>query len=277
MITENEELGDVQAAIIALSKAEAIKPTAVEAGFVGHVVVPRDWEVHEINEEDRLAHPLRSRGTIQVYSSDGFIAAVQSRTETPPLLYADEGTKALVAILNDDTPDTPGWRDYRVTLAVRQTPEWKHWVTSEGFKTQQEFAEAIEHGLDEIVEPAAAEMLAIAETFEAKINTNFKQGALLGSGARQLVYEEEIDASAGKGGSLVIPETIVLGVQPFIGGTKYRQEAKIKFKLRDGKLQIGYFLTRPHETERAAFLDTANAVAEALGSVQIEGQAPQTA
>lgn len=250
-----------------MSMADEIKVVAVPAG---HTLTP-------IDVEHLAPFPRRSRGDIFTHTAEGFTTAVSRRVVTENSgwnIYADLDSLKLVAILNDDDVDLPGWRDHRVILSLRPTAEWKTWDQNQGLHSQEKFAEIIDLGIKDIVEPAAADMLTLAETFEATVNVRFQQGANMQNGQRQLVFDETIDARAGKGGSLVIPDRFAIGLRLFVGGPAYRVEAKLKYRLRDGNLTIGYTLDRPDDVVRAAFTDIVQSVAAGLAHTAIEGVAP---
>ncbi|WP_162941558.1 DUF2303 family protein [Desertimonas flava] len=276
--SESVYRSESQAGIQAAAIAKALDPVRWSPGDLATVSGPKEWSTHLVDLESQLAAPRRARGTVQVHSADSFVAVcgrlVDEEGPDAVGLYADETANKLVAVLNDDIASAPGWRDHRVELVLRHTPEWEHWHRNQGLKSQQDFAETIEAGLTEIHEPAAATMLTIAETFEAKVDVNFAQGADMGRGRRQLTFNEKVTAKAGEGGALEIPEKMVLGLRPFIGGDAYKVEAKIKFRLREGKLAIGYVLDRPHETLRDAFLNDTQKVAAALQVALLQGVAP---
>ena len=209
------------------------------------------WDVHDTTDQ-YPEHPRRLRGTVNVYDADSFVAAVEQRGQAT--VYADEEKRALVAILNDDTLENPGWRDALVSLVLRETPEWSRWKAGSGQLGEQEhFALRIEDGAPEIVEPPAAVMLDIAQSFRATNEVKFKQAGRLANGETQFTYDENIQASAGAG-NVSIPEAFTLGVIPFIGGDQaYEITARLRYTLRGGELKIGYQLVRPEDVERDAF------------------------
>lgn len=263
-------------AIAALTREVA--PTEVTAGVL-HVAFPPEWTDRTIDLQQYQEHPRRPVATVKVHDAAGFVAAVTQRIsdeDGPAVVYADEERTALVALLNDDHGLGAGWRDHRVELALRRRPEWTHWMSLDGqMVNQEQFASHIEDGLAEIVDPSAADMLDLAQTFHATTSARFKGGHRLASGARQLVYEEEIDASAGdQPGTLAIPEWITLTMRPFFGAEKYEVRARFRFKLAAGNLTLGYKLERPSDVERAAFGDVRDAVAEELKLTPIAGVAP---
>lgn len=268
--------GDTQAYIEESAIVEALRPNLWSPGEVASIVVPAGWVKTDIDREDLLPAPRRSTGTVKVLSAEGFVNAVAQRRSPGAItaLYANEDQRSLVAVLNDDGPDAPGWRDYRVELQLTRTIEWKFWLAGQGLKTQEEFASVIEGGSTEIRVPAAAEMLTIASTFEAKIDATFQQGSNLVNGGRQLTYSENVTANAGPGGSLTIPDQITLAVRPFVGADLFDVKAIVRFKVRNGKLAIGYDLFRPEDIERIAFNEVASTVATGCGVGVVTGIAP---
>jgi uncharacterized protein YfdQ (DUF2303 family) len=236
-------------------------------------IVPTGWDLETLDTEQYAERPRRPRGTVQVHDAAGFIRSVRRRAAGTPtaggwdvVLYANEETKQLVAVLNDDAATTgemvADWRDYRVELALRPRPEWKHWrKLNEQYVDQEAFAEHVELGLAELIAPPAAEALEIAQTFQATVGTRFGSGIRLQTGVRQFTFEETVDAHAGE---LQIPEELVLAVAPFYGAPKYEVRARFRFRLRAGELRLGYLLNQPDEVERAAFNDVVTAVANDL-------------
>jgi uncharacterized protein YfdQ (DUF2303 family) len=273
--------GEVQALINALAQDAAVDTRLREPGELSERAIPPGWQVLYTDNERLLDNPRRALGEVKVRSAKGFIDAVKQRwpagTPDDPAktvtIYADDAHQTLIAILNDDLGSTAGWRDHRVALDVSKTEEWKHWMSHQGMKSQEAFAEAIELGQLEITDPSPALMLRIAETFEATVGVTFKKGAQVRDGAQQYVYEETIDAKAA-GGTVEVPEGFTITVAPYIGSPRYVVKARLKTRLVSGKFTIGYVLERPEEVERAAFRDIATQVATDLNLTAIEGVAP---
>lgn len=245
------------------------------------VPLPPGWTAATIDTEQWAAAPRRARGTVQVHDADSFARAVRQRAAIDEVaLYANEETKQLIAVLNDDLVDSsgdqvPDWRDHRVELSLRARPEWTHWRSIDGrYIDQEAFAEHIERGLPELVAPAAAEALEIAQTFQATVSARFKQGSRLRDGAQQFQYEEDIEASAGSSGLLTIPDQLVIRVAPFFGATAVDVSARFRFRLKAGELSLGYLLDRPDEVERTAFSNIVDTVGTDLGRGPIMGVAP---
>lgn len=255
----------------------AAKPVvqAYQAGAFEMVALPPYWTLHHTDHDRSADRPRRTIASVVVRDSAGFAAAVEQRKFQTVALYADDESMALTAILNDDHGQVPGWRDNRVSLALRRTPEWAHWTSRDGrMLEQKEFALHIEDGLKEIIDPAAADMLDLAQTFQATTAAKFKGGQRLATGERQFVYEEEIDAAAGKAGQVAIPDSFTLRVAPFYGSPTVDITARFRFTLRANVLTLGYKLDRPHEVELTAFQATTTDVEATLGIDAVAGVAP---
>jgi uncharacterized protein YfdQ (DUF2303 family) len=266
------------------SEAEAVaalvaRPTYQEIGEGAHfaAALPPGWHL-ELHDFDHLeAAPRRARGTIEVYDAESFVAAVHARHLDDALVtvYADEERMDLVAVLNDDVHLDAGWRDYRVAISLRLTPEWRHWASKDReFLSQSAFAEHVEGGIKELRSPDPAAMLELAQTFSATTNATMKSGVRLSSGEVQFRYEEEVEAKAG---AINVPDRLTLAIKPFIGSSAYEVQARFRYRLTRGDLTMGYQLDRPHEVLRAAFTDVRNAIDEALSvnALILAGPAPK--
>lgn len=258
----------------------APEPVILPIDFAGRygVFTPPGWQFDTYDEERDLARPRRPEGSVTVYDAESFVAAVTRRhLDGPePVIYADEDRLALVAVLNDDEADLAAWRDYRVELGLRPTPEWLHWTKLDGKLVEQEaFAEHVEDGVNELREPAAGVMLDIAQTIHGTVNATMKAARRLIDGRVQFAYEEEGTAGAGTSGELTIPDTLLLVLRPFVGGPAYEMSARFRYRLGRGAVTLGYKLDRPHEVKRAAYLDVRAAVAADLPNAGvIAGPAP---
>lgn len=248
-----EETGNVgsapDSAVVADLAAQALGVVA-EEGNARVVIVPAGADAKVIDLNQYAATPTRPTGTARPKSVEAFIDYVK-RHSTPEttVWYEPMGSDAgrIVAVLNDlgEAQDAQ-WRDVRAELILPKTPQWEHWAARDGvYGSQQEFAEHIEDGVDEIREPDAATMLEIAQTFQATIGGEFRQATRLQDGTINVQWAEHVDARAGKNGEAVIPQTMVLGISPFYGEQPFAVEARIRYRVRNGALSIGYKLDRP--------------------------------
>lgn len=246
---------------------------------IHHLLIPAGHTLTTLDPERYAFRPRRTSGLIDVYDAASFVTAVEHRRDVaqpPVVVYGDVANMGLCAVLNDDSGEQAGWRDHRVVLRLEETPEWRMWQNGQGLVDQARFAEHIQDGEPEIVEPTAAVMLEIAETFNAKSDVTFKSGVRNQSGQRTFVYDEQTTTAAGKGGTIDVPEVFAIALAPFVGSPKYRVQARLVFRINRGDFRIGYQLVRSADVLRDAFQKIMADVSDALpeGTVMLMGPAP---
>lgn len=202
-----------------------------------------------IDGEPYLYQPRRTHGCYTVATVESFIDIADRFFLTPSStiwLDIQNTPHSIAAVFNDNADGEPGWGDMRAILNLEFTEEWNHWVNSDGkMFAQEEFAEHIEDGIPELVDPDAATMLEIAQSIQATVNTNFRSSKRLADGEVGLVYEELIEGKAGQKGELTIPQTFKLAIAPFLGEDVCEVKARLRYRIPGGNLRIGYHLERP--------------------------------
>lgn len=251
---------------------EAVEPYLVDTGL--YLARDDNHGVHVVDVRDELeaqqAHPNRKTGHRTVTDAAALIGylAKHGLPETELWGNADKGTVRAVINAHDgvtnseNAPDydedrqtgAAGWGDHTATLQLRHTPDWTDWTSRDGkLMRQTEFAEFIEDHLPNFVTPSGADMLELAQTFQATTRVDFDTSQRLKSGETQVTYKEHTDATAGKKGSIAIPDTFTLGLQIYDRGDAYKINARFRYRINDGQLALGYKLTRPRDVLLAAF------------------------
>lgn len=289
--TENRDAID---AGIALAE-----PKFLGGGSVYAIAVPAGGDVRIIDRDlDKYRErPRRITGDVAVHDADAFVHYLAKHGLLQTDIYADVPAGKLTAIINahqgvddvDATVDTEGleqltaafadqgagWGDHRLSLALQQTPAWKAWAGYDRrMLNQVDFAEHIEERLADIVTPPGADMLELAQTFQATRSVAFESSKRLSNGQTQLAYREEDTATAGKKGQLQIPERFELALRPYEGTDPYKVTARLRYRINGPTLAIGYLLDRPDEILRAAFLDIVTDVADRTERTILNGTAP---
>lgn len=213
--------------------------------------------------------PDRARGTYKPATVEAFIDYVEkhlSKESTTVWVHPTQGR--IEAILDDNAPGETAWGSHRALLELIVTPEWKFWLEHDGkLMGQQEFAEKIEDGIREVHEPDAAEMLEIAQSIQAKTDVNFRSSYQVHNGEVQMAYDEKVEASAGRAGELSVPQTFVLAIAPFVGEDAYKITARLRLRVNEGNLRIGYRLEQPERAVRDVLEGIAKRVGEKFDRV----------
>lgn len=241
-----------------------------------YTVVPKDYTHKDITDAVEKANPQpnRKRGTV-VLKDVGSLLAYCADQAMPAsgYIYADPDARKMTAVFNDHRAALlPGWRDHRAEFQAVYTPEFDNWMRhNKQPKGQTEFAEFIEDNLVDITEPAAAQLLEVATTMQAKTGINFSSSKRLDNGQVQLAYTETIDARAGAGGALQIPKEFALGLRIFKNGSGYRLTARLKYRLSAGAVKFWYELDRPEKSVEDAFAGYVADVREKSGYTVLMG------
>lgn len=245
----------------------ATEPSALRTGLFS-VLVPENARHLVVDLEQYDEHPRRKKANVKVADADSFVAYVKKHELAHTEVWADLVGTRVIAVINahEDSDDievegNAGWGDHRATLAVRKTDAWNAWTASDRkLMGQQEFAEHIEDRAVDIVKPTGAEMLELAQSFQARQGVEFESSKRLSSGESQLVYKETVAAKAGQRGQLDIPSLIELALIPFEGAPAYKVTARFRYRIDHGRLLLSYALERPDDVLREAFLDVVTLV-----------------
>lgn len=201
--------------------------------------------------------PRRKKGAFAAQDAASFARYLTKHADGNSEVWADAVGSTVVGVINAHqaaSDGEAGWSDHRVTYRVQHTDAWKAWANRNGtLMGQADFAELIEDRATDIVTPSAADMLELAQTFQATVGVNFESSKVLSSGERQLEYRETVEAKAGRAGRLEVPKEFQLALKPFEGAETYKVTARFRYRITDGNLRIGFRLERPEDVLRDAF------------------------
>lgn len=252
--------GDGVRAIIDTAQ-QAAAPAELEPGKVYVVHTAAGVQKFDLTGAEYRDLPVRKTGTTTVRDARSFAALWEKHSTEDSEVYADADQLRITAVLDADAPDTANWGGHRLALGLRETDAWTAWAALDGkLIGQEQFAEFVEDHLPEILEPAAAEMLEIAQSISGTVKAEFASGTRLATGQRQLAFTETVTTKAGQKGQLTIPETFVIGLVPFEGSEGYRLTARLRYRITDTRLTIGYKLDRPADVRAKAFADVVDAI-----------------
>lgn len=270
-------MSDQNTQVIVDTALEAARPAQIGPDYstLWSVVVPAGASSVVIDteklKEDTQSTPRRKKGAVALTTPASLAQYVNAHKGDGTEVYADWRQRRATAVLNDHG-DRAGWGDHRAVLTLMATPEWTAWTALDGkWQSQEDFAEHILATASDVVSPSAADLMEMAETFVVTKSVNFKSGSRLRDGQRQLTYVEVIEAQAGPAGNVTIPESILLRLAPFDGAEPVEMGARIRYRINDGALRLGYVLDRPDLVLREAFAEVVAGVEEQTGITALWG------
>lgn len=221
--------------------------------------------------EHTLAHPVRKKGQTSVHDVASFIAVVNDQKSEATRIFGTIDPPTFTAVFNHHAIEA-GWGDHRAQYNAPLSHEWKSWNRADRQTMSQVFMAAfIENNIEDIVEPAGAELLEICSTMDATKKVSFSSSLRLSDGYNQLSYEEDVQGSAQKG-KFKVPEQFVIGIPVFQGGEKWRVDLRLRFRIADGgNLSMWMEMLRPHKVIEQAVKELHGKVAAETGLSILNG------
>lgn len=244
------------------------KPPQVvtEAGMGAFAFVPEGYTITPLKQY--LLAPERVCQHVTLLTADDFLGYWRRFKSDSSVVFGDERSATYRAIVDFHAADgTPKWCSHMATYACPKSKEWEVWNGSNGKRMPQAaFAEFIEDNYPDIIKPSHAEMIQVSTNLSAKKSVQFSQATRLDNGQSQLLYQEDVKGSVEtKGGTMKVPDGFTLKLAVFLGGASYQLEARLRYRIDDGKLQIWYDLHRPHKVVEAATQAVTQAIRKGIG------------
>lgn len=214
-----------------------------------------------------LDKPVAKRGTVTFHDPASFAAYWKTHANADSRIYVDNNVEspAIVAIFDHFGKDSAAWGRHRANYGFRRTPEWTAWLAHNDKKmAQQDFAEFLEDNIKDIVSPAGADMVQIAQRLIATRSGKFTSGINLNNGSVQFEVQHDIAAKVGFT-SVEVPEFIVLGLCPYVGSARYEIKARFRYRIGDGGCAMFYKLTRVSDIVQDAIDGIVKDIAAGLG------------
>lgn len=248
----------------------------ITAGDVKRVALPAGWTLHEKDDEKFLPAPRRKTARVSVADADSFVDYIKrhgSLADSTIWCIADyrAGKVGFTAIMNDHGEDEtkPAWRDHRATFSPEFSEEWNRWTKlNKQAMNQTEFASFIEENIRDIAtvegSPTGANMLEMALTFEANQDMRYKSAIRLQNGGVQMSFVQDDDAQTLQ--KMQVFDRFSVGFPVFWGGDAYRLDARLRYRVRDGKLAFWFELIRQDKVLEAATQTLIKKIREATGN-----------
>lgn len=224
-------------------------------GNVKRVALPPGWTLVEKDDDPRLlVAPRRKIAKVKMHDAESFIDYMKrhgSLTDSTIWCIADykAGKVGFTGILNDHGEEATqaAFRDHRATFAPEFSEEWTRWTgkNKQPFN-QAAFAEYIEENLKDIASvegsPTGSQMLEMALAFEANQDMKFKSAIRLQNGGVQMAFTQDDDA--GTLAKMSAFDRFTVGFPVFWNGDAYRIDARLRYRVREGKLTFWFELIR---------------------------------
>ena len=264
--------------------------TPLASHGVHQIAVPKGADLKELDAEKYYANPRRAKGTATMGDQDSFIAYVSEFAKPGTAVWCDFNPQTakldFKAVIDEHAPTMAGWRGHTAAYTPAMSIEWMNWKGSNGSgKTfgQVEFAEFIEKNENDIAlvdgYPTSLQMHAMATEFVFRGEMSVKSHVRLQDGSVRLNYIA--DADSGTVEQMKLYEKFAIGIPVFwtVPGTDgegkalpvaaYRIDARLKYRVKEGKVSFWYELIRPDRVHQMAALELIQAIKAGIGAVPL--------
>lgn len=240
---------------------EARRPVVIRTqdGRGDLVALPGDWNLQTDTSLEKLQDtPYRKKGMAKFTVMESFVSYVNKHKRPNSTIYAKANSSeknqplTVTAVFNDHTPEVngiapAGWQDFRAVLVPDISHEWSTWSSKDGKGMSQfEFAQFIDDNVKDISSsdgyPTGTEMLKMALAFELSQDKRIKSAIRIQSGGTNIEYVDDDDAATVE--RMKAFDKFMLGIPVFWHGQAYAVEAKLRYRVREGKLTLWYDLVR---------------------------------
>lgn len=233
----------------------AIAASKVETS-IPYAVLPQGYSLKSL--EDFMVDENQVKQSVAVQTASSLVAYVARYKDERTVIFADKDKTLFHAVidyhLNSATPEKA---THDVTYDCPLSDEWRLVLGYDKEKLNQvEFAEFLEQNINLIAPvgesyagPSGAELLQMVLSFQETRESVFKSVQRLQDGTCQFSFSDE---KAGHGNTQ-LPERISLAISPFRNGLPYQMDARIRYRLRDGRLFLWYELIEPQKIIDHAF------------------------
>ncbi|MBQ1764909.1 MAG: DUF2303 family protein [Aquincola sp.] len=238
--------------------------------------IPPGYTTHVVDTENLLDNPRRKRGTAQLQDMPSFLAFVERHKSNDTVAWAgfdiDQSKLSIQAVMDDHGTKEAGWRGFRAVYAPSLSVEWERWkAMNEKPMSQLDFALFIERNQDDITGgdgfPSSLDMLKMATEFEASADMRLKTHTRLQSGGIKLEYvDQEKDETIQR---MTVFEKFAIGVPVFRNATAWKIEARLRYRVREGKVTFSYELLRADKTVEQAGNELIEQARVGLGTVPL--------
>jgi uncharacterized protein YfdQ (DUF2303 family) len=229
-------------------------------------LVFNDYEPHEIQ-------PKRIKGTVSVLDAESFVKYFGDYRNDESRVFAYEPSSEVVGVIDyhEAAGSKPHWCEHRVALTLRWSEPWQAWTANNNKRMSQvKFAEYLEQNALDIFSPSPASIMDVARDMQATSEVEFSGGARA-NGSMNFRYTEQTRATVGAA-QLSVPERFTIQIPCYVGGFPVPMEVLLRFRVKEGHLEIWFTLVRPDEVARQAFIGTRQQIAVMLDIQIINGK-----
>ena len=165
------------------------------------------------NLEQYLAAPTRIDEKRKFDDLRGFVGYVNDYKTANTVAFASR--ERIQVIFDYHAKDAPQWGSHAIEFTYKRSQRWQLWERNNNqWKSQEDFADFLDSGLEEIVDPSQASVLELVKNFRATVNAEAE--SQISADGTNFSYRQTIKGGAKKT-DITIPDFLTVQVSPFDG------------------------------------------------------------
>jgi len=257
-------------AVASIVKRHIAKPLSLLGGR-NVVVLSDDLRIESLKEylDEYLEFPERRKGTAHFDDLDSFIEHAERFADAGSALFADRDpsrTPTLTSVIDyhwagHEADTDPRFGEHRGVYAFPFSDEWKAWIAADGKPLDQAaFAAFLEdHLIDVVCDPSNAgerakqfasalnvtfapawRLIELSRGLSIRVGSTVRNAQNLQTGEVQVNFVTEHQDETGA--PLKVPSAFIIAIPVFRSGALYEIPARLRYRLKDGKISWFYEL-----------------------------------
>lgn len=286
-VAEIVERANTPRTLTAASPLEAGKDACVFA-------IPKGMELYSAKKwiDEFKVRPERRAGTATLHDVDSFIGHAKRFAGVSSAIFGDATqptSPRLISVIDyhDAGKELVGESlarhgQHRGVYTCPLSEEWKRWTTNTTNLSQTSFAELLEAGIADVLDPAIAgenvkayaarigcsfaspnSLMALSRGLALTVSQRVQGTVNLGSGEGQIAFVTEHQDQ--KGQPLTVPGAFILAIPVFRSGQPYQIPVRLRYRHNDGKITWSFELYRKQAYFDDAFADVCKRAATETG------------
>ncbi|MCL2777745.1 MAG: YfdQ family protein [Polyangiaceae bacterium] len=258
-------------AVASIVERNIAKPLPLSAVGPSAIVLSEGLRIESMKEffDEYLAKPERRKGTANFDDLDSFIAHAKRFADTGSAIFADRGllrTPRLTSVIDyhwagHEKDTDPRFGGHRGIYSFPLSTEWTAWKEADGKALDQAaFASFLEDRLLDVVgDPSNASssakafadalnvtfapawrLLELSRGLSVRVGSSVRNAQNLQTGEVQVNFVTEHQDETG--GPLKVPSAFIVAIPVFRQGDKYEIPARLRYRIKDGKISWFYEL-----------------------------------
>lgn len=166
-----------------------------------------------IDLEKYRENPSSITGNLNFDDLRGFVEYVNDFKGDHTVIFAKK--ERITAVFDHSKKDSPKWGRHTATYEIKPSSRWSIWARAHNvWMTQKDFAEFLDTGLNEIVNPAHSTILSMVKNFRATVNHEVDSED--SAGGTSFTYRKVTKGGGNiKTENVEIPDFLKVQLQPF--------------------------------------------------------------